>query len=271
MHRVVTIALASIALLVSMTQPAPAKGKRGKKKLEEFKKNTTGKAGLGGGVKASKLKPTRTEGVLKFTVVDKDKGPIKGLVMSLTDRKSKKVVYTNETDAKGYTEILVPVGRVYELVYLSLGRRKIAARLPVENEPALVLRLTLRYKRFEAERRVGGKLISPKFVLRGVEFDTGKATIRKSSYGRLDQVVTYMTHKTSSVIEISGHTDSVGNSKKNKKLSLRRAKACRKYLMKKGIAGTRIIAAGYGSEQPIASNSTSEGRQQNRRIEVKEI
>lgn len=269
MPRIATLVFASIALLAGTAQAAPSKDK-GPKKLEEFKKNT-GKPGLKRGVKASKIRPTRTEAALRFTVLDKDKGPIKGLVISLTDRKSKKAFFTDETDAKGYAEILLPVGRVYEVVYLSLGRRKIAARLPVANEPAQNIRLTLRYKRFQPKRREGGKLVSPKFILRGVEFDTGKATIRKSSYSRLNDVVTYMTHKSSAVIEISGHTDSVGSAKRNKKLSQRRAESCRKYLMKKGVHGSRIIAVGYGQEQPIASNSTAEGRQQNRRIEAKEL
>lgn len=267
MLRVAPIALAALALVASNAQAAPAKGK--KPKLDEFKKNT-GKPGLSRGVKASKIRPTRTEAAIRFTVLDKDKGPIKGLVVQLTDRKSKKAFYTDETDAKGYTEVLVPVGREYEVVYLSLGRRKIAARLPVANEPAQNIRLTLRYRRYRPKRREGGKLVSPKFILRGVEFDTGKATIRKSSYSRLDQVVVYMIHKSSAVIEISGHTDSVGKAKANKKLSQRRAESCRRYLMKKGVHGTRIIAVGYGQEQPIASNDTPEGRQQNRRIEVKE-
>jgi outer membrane protein OmpA-like peptidoglycan-associated protein len=276
--RIAAIALASFALLASSAPAAhaqgkQAKGKKGKtpKKLREFKKNTTGKPGLKRGVKASKIKPTRTMAALKFTVVDRDKGPIKGQVIALTDMKTKAPFYTHETDAKGYAEVLVPVGRTYELVYLSLGRRKIAARLPVENKSQLTMRLTLRYKRYKAPKRVGGKLISPKFVLKGVEFDTGKAKIRKSSYPRLEQVVTYMTYKSSVVIQISGHTDNVGNAKKNKRLSQRRADACKKYLVLRGVDKTRIIAIGHGSEQPIAPNTTAAGRQQNRRIEVKEF
>ncbi len=270
MLRIAAIALASFALL--STSPAVYVHAQGKgTKLREFKKNKTGKPGLKRGVKASKIKPTRTEAALKFTVLDRDKGPIKGLVISLTDMTSKKAFYTSETDAKGYTEVLVPVGRTYELVYLSLGRKKIAARLPVENKPALTMRLTLRYKRYNVKKRVGGKLVSPKFVLKGVEFDSGKAKIRKSSFPRLEQIVTYMTYKKSAVIEISGHTDNRGNAKKNKKLSLRRAEACKRYLMLRGIAKTRIIAVGHGSEKPIASNDTAAGRQQNRRIEVKEF
>lgn len=271
----------------SQSKPAPAKKKNssakaplahaggptakgGDKKLDEFKENKTGKPGLSRGETASTIRPTRTEAALKFTVLDRaKKKPIEGIVISLTGPKGL-TYYTQETDSKGYAEVLVPVGRTYKVVYLSLGRRKIAARLPVDNKPSLTMRLTLRYKRF-VRKTVKGKPVPQKFVLAGVEFDTGKATIRKTSYPRLDQVVEYMVHKPSVRVRIAGHTDNVGRAKRNKALSLRRAKACRAYLMKKGIGGSRIEAVGYGSEQPVASNDTKEGRQRNRRIEVSEL
>jgi outer membrane protein OmpA-like peptidoglycan-associated protein len=260
MKRLMIVGVALFALGANAAAQ-PARGSKKKGKIHKFKENRTGKQGLKQGVNPSRIKPTHTEAALKFTVVDKDKGPIPGVVISLTSPKGK-TYYTDETDAKGYTEVLVPVGRKYDLVYLSLGRRKIAARVPVSKKPRQTVRLTLRYKRWEKP---------PQFVLRGVEFDTGKATIRPESYPRLDLVVEYMKHKKSARIEISGHTDNVGNRKRNKALSRRRAQACRKYLISKGIAGSRIRAVGHGDERPIASNSTDDGRQKNRRIEAKEL
>jgi len=224
-----------------------------------YKENRTGTPGLDRGVAPSKIEPTRTEAAVKFTVVDKDNGPISGLVIKLDDPRGKSY-YTGETDAKGYAEVLVPVGQTYEVVYLSLGRRKIAAKLPVSDKPRLTIRLTLRYKRYVAP-----------LVLEGVEFDTNRATLRPGSAAKLDRVVEYMTHKKSARIEISGHTDNVGNPKRNKALSRRRAQTCRKYIISKGIDGARIKAVGYGAERPIASNDTAEGRQQNRRIEANEL
>lgn len=261
MTRLLTVVVALFALvtLVASAAAQPAPGSKKKAKTYRFKDNRSGKRGLKRGVNPSKIKPTRTEAALKFTVVDKDKGPIKGIVISLTSPKGK-TYYTDETDAKGYTELLVPVGRKYDLVYLSLGRRKIAARVPVSKEPRQTIRLTLRYKRWDKP-----------FVLDGVEFDTGKATIRSYSLPRLDRVVEYMKHKKSARIEISGHTDNVGNRRRNKALSKRRALACRKYLISKGIAGRRIRAVGHGDERPIASNATEDGRQKNRRITAKEL
>ncbi len=216
------------------------------------------------GTAESKIKPTKTEAALKFFVVDKDKGPIEGVVISLTAPDGTKY-YTKETDSAGYAEVLVPVGKKYSLVYLSLGRKDIAASVPVTDEPNQNVKLTLRYKRHDRKQE------QEVFVLEGVLFDTGKATLRPESFPRLDRVVEYMTHKKRARIQISGHTDNVGDANANKVLSENRAKACREYLVSKGIDGARVTAVGYGSEQPIATNDTPEGRQLNRRIEATEL
>jgi outer membrane protein OmpA-like peptidoglycan-associated protein len=233
----------------------------------------TGNAKAAHGVGESKIKPTKTEAAMKFVVVDKDKGPIPGIVIMLTDPESLKKYYTDETDATGYAEVLVPVGKTYDLVYLSLGVKEIAAKVPVSNEPNQSVRLTLRYKYERPAPRVANVPHPPEpgFILDGVQFDTGKATLRPDSLSRFDSVVEYMQHKKSARIEISGHTDNKGNAKQNKALSEKRAEACREYLISQGIEADRITAVGYGDERPIASNDTEAGRQQNRRIEAAEL
>jgi outer membrane protein OmpA-like peptidoglycan-associated protein len=218
------------------------------------------------GGKASKIKATETEAALKLFVIDKDKGPIAGIVISLTAPDGTKY-YTAETDADGYAEVLVPVGRSYDLVYLSLGRRDVAAKVTVSDKRKQNIKLTMRYKRIDPPPDAA----APRFVLDGVLFDSGKAKIRPESFPRLDSVVEFMTHKPSARIEISGHTDNVGNPKQNKALSHKRVQACRDYLISKGIDGSRIEAVGYGDERPIASNDTDGGREQNRRIEATEL
>lgn len=226
------------------------------------------------GATESKIKPTKTETAMRFIIVDKgkDNAPIPGIVVSMTSPEGEKY-FTEETDSKGYAEVLVPVGKTYELEYLSLGRKTISAKVPVPDSPNQNIKLTLRYKRFDAEGKtmvVEGA--SPNvFVLDGVTFDTGKATIRPDSFPRLDRVVEYMTHKKRIRIEISGHTDNVGKPETNKDLSRRRAEACKQYMVDKGIDGSRIETVGYGSEKPIGSNDTPAGRQSNRRIEAKEL
>lgn len=220
----------------------------------------------------SKIKATATEAAMKFFVIDrnKDDAPISGIVISMTDPEGNKF-YTNETDSKGYAEVLVPIGKEYDLVYLSLGREDITAKVPVKDLPNQNIKLTLRYKGWTPKERPDGKPLEPAFVLDGVTFDSGKAKIKPESFERLDRVAEYLKYKKSAKIEISGHTDNVGNPANNKDLSLKRAQACKKYLVDKGIDESRITAVGYGDEQPVASNDTPQGRAQNRRIEAKEL
>ena len=107
------------------------------------------------------------------------------------------------------------------------------------------------------------------YRLDNVYFDFGKYTLRSESFAELDELVSYMKWKENERIEIGGHTDNVGNDADNLKLSQQRAEAIRQYLIKKGIQPARVIAKGYGASQPVADNSTDEGRQKNRRTEVK--
>lgn len=107
------------------------------------------------------------------------------------------------------------------------------------------------------------------FVLDNVEFDFGKSTLRPQSYQTLDDLVDYLKRKPKERVEIGGHTDNVGTDAKNLLLSLERAKSIVSYLIAKGIDNDRLVAKGYGAEEPIEENNTEEGRQKNRRTEVK--
>lgn len=221
------------------------------------------------GATASKIKASKTHAALKLVVVDKDKGPLEGIAISVTGAKDGKKLYATPTDKTGYTELLVPVGQEYTIVYLSLGFTDTAATLPITEEPNQNVRLTLRYTRLLPKKLPSGEPSG--IVLSGVNFDTGKSSIRKDSYEQLDTVVEYMTHKPGVRVEISGHTDNVGDKEANKKLSLARAQACVDYLVKKGVERTRLEAVGYGDQLPVASNMTPDGREQNRRIEAREL
>lgn len=106
-------------------------------------------------------------------------------------------------------------------------------------------------------------------TLRGIYFDTGKATIRPESYPVLDDAVRVLQANPKVVVEIAGHTDSVGGDAYNMRLSEARANSVRTYLISRGIQATRLVARGYGETMPIASNATRDGRQMNRRIEFR--
>lgn len=112
----------------------------------------------------------------------------------------------------------------------------------------------------EADRKVVDEAI------RNLEFDLGKATIRSTSYATLNKVAALLVEKNFS-LKLAGHTDNTGSMALNLRLSKDRAESVKAYLVSQGANASRIEATGYGPNQPIASNKTAEGRQQNRRVE----
>jgi len=99
-----------------------------------------------------------------------------------------------------------------------------------------------------------------------VQFETGKAEIKKSYHDEIGRVAAFLKEYPGVTGTIEGHTDNVGNHDLNVKISQRRAEAIRNYLVKKyGIDAARLKAVGYGPDQPIADNKTAEGRLKNRR------
>jgi outer membrane protein OmpA-like peptidoglycan-associated protein len=105
-------------------------------------------------------------------------------------------------------------------------------------------------------------------ILEQVQFDTGKATIKRASNELLDEVGQVLTqHPEMTKIEVQGHTDNRGAAGMNKKLSQARADAVRNALIERGVSADRLVTKGYGSDKPIDENSTDEGRQRNRRVQ----
>lgn len=103
----------------------------------------------------------------------------------------------------------------------------------------------------------------------GITFDTNQASIKPEMRPALDQVATTLASYQSTYIDVTGHTDSTGNDELNRALSERRANAVADYLEYKGVARARVATRGYGSQFPVASNDTPEGRAQNRRVEIR--
>ncbi len=106
-------------------------------------------------------------------------------------------------------------------------------------------------------------------AMRAVQFETGKATLKYSSFAVLDKIAEIMRKYRDYNLIISGHTDNTGRAVINQRLSERRAKACYEYLINRGVAAKRMRYAGYGESRPIADNLTKEGRALNRRVEFK--
>ncbi|APG60739.1 OmpA family protein [Christiangramia salexigens] len=101
-----------------------------------------------------------------------------------------------------------------------------------------------------------------------VLFDLNKATIRKGSEEALNSIVEIMKEYPQTIFHIEGHTDSTGSDKYNLKLSKERAASVEKWLEEHGVPSNRLTSEGYGESQPIATNNTAAGRQDNRRVEI---
>lgn len=108
-------------------------------------------------------------------------------------------------------------------------------------------------------------------ILRGVNFESGKAVLTEDSYVVLDRVAASLAEWPEIRVEIRGHTDSVGSRAFNRRLSGRRADSVRSYLMSRGIPPDRLTARGIGEDEPIAENTTAQGRFSNRRVELHRI
>ena len=103
--------------------------------------------------------------------------------------------------------------------------------------------------------------------MQGIEFETGKATIKAKSYPLLNQIAQIFVENKNYIIEVQGHTDNTGKYEINKELSEKRANAVRDYLIEQGVDFQRLTAVGYGPDVPIADNKTKAGRAKNRRVE----
>jgi outer membrane protein OmpA-like peptidoglycan-associated protein len=104
-------------------------------------------------------------------------------------------------------------------------------------------------------------------VLEGVNFASGSSALTHESMVSLDKAVKIMQDNPEIIVEIRGYTDNTGSYMGNVRISQKRAESVRNYLVSQGIRPSRIMTKGFGPEDPIAPNTTREGRAKNRRIE----
>lgn len=113
--------------------------------------------------------------------------------------------------------------------------------------------------------------VGSRVVLNNIFFDIDSHELKSRSVTELNKVYDFLIHHPGIYVEISGHTDNTGTARHNQELSERRARAVVNFLVDRGIEQDRLIWAGYGEEQPVADNSTGEGRALNRRTELRVI
>jgi len=107
------------------------------------------------------------------------------------------------------------------------------------------------------------------FEFQHATFETGSSDINPQLESEIKTLAAIMKENSSMTVEIAGHTDNTGDAANNKELSMLRAQKIKAMLAAEGVEKSRIEANGYGQEKPLASNDTEEGREKNRRVEVK--
>jgi outer membrane protein OmpA-like peptidoglycan-associated protein len=156
------------------------------------------------------------------------------------------------------TRYACPDGKVYTTFELSRARTGEYALAPLPPPPPIVLAAAAPTPSAAAE----------KIVLRGVHFDFNKADIRSQDAAVLDEAAETLKSHPDVSVGVNGYCDSIGGAGYNLKLSQRRADAVVKYLADHGVSEGRLSAHGFGKTDFVASNSTEEGRAQNRRVEL---
>ncbi len=198
---------------------------------------------------------------VNVTVTDMKAKPRKGEEVLFLGEKTGKT-FSGISDAAGKLKQVLPPGDTYKVSVKSISDTNSYAVITIPvlaadeyfSEPFWV------NINFEPARS---------YRLDHVHFDTDRSSLRPDSYKQLAELLGYLQRHEEIKIEIAGHTDNVGADAHNLKLSQDRANTIRNYLISKGIKAVRLTAKGYGASQPVADNATAEGRQLNRRTEVR--
>ncbi|MBC7922689.1 MAG: OmpA family protein [Ferruginibacter sp.] len=197
------------------------------------------------------------------------------LTLHLTDDRGTtdaRVAVVSKTGGDAVTVTRVDQG-VYQCVFPPTKARTFVVSVEKEgymfrNDPVVVPLATTEPQSLRRDIRLDKLEVGFRTVLRNIYFHTGQATFQPDSYAELRKLEKVMKQNPGYQVEISGHTDQVGNNQQNQRLSQRRAEAVVNYLTQKGINAGRMTAKGYGEDKPLATNDDEkEGRAINRRTE----
>ena len=203
--------------------------------------------------------------LLKGKVIDERNAAPLSAVISLVDNVTNKVITKlNSNPTTGEFELVIPHGGNYGVATEKAGYlfNSINFNLPQFAE----------YQEIDTHIIMVKAEIGSKVVLRNVFFDIGKSDLKPESIAEVENIRELLVRDAHLRVQINGHTDNSGNAASNKALSLKRASSVVDYLVKHGIATSRLSAKGYGSDRPIVSNDDEEGgRAINRRTEIEII
>ncbi len=196
---------------------------------------------------------------VEVLVTDLNKKPYAGDKIVFYGKKNHKV-FSGISNAKGVFVVQLPCGDTYDIKVSSVGEEQDYNTLEIPTlgpgEAFQEMKLHVYYE------------LPEEFTLQDLKFETSKAVIQSSSFPSLNLVADFLKRKPTMQIEIGGHTDSDGDDLMNLQLSKDRANAVKTYLISKGVSEKQMIAIGYGKTRPIAENTSTSGKQQNRRTEI---
>ena len=201
---------------------------------------------------------------VKGTVIDsKNKQPLE-VSVEIIDLEKNKIVYQDYSDpSKGDFLATLTPGKNYGLNISRSGYLFYSQNFSLTgHEVKTPFDITVLLQQIE---------VGSKAVLNNIFFDTNKFDLKLESVAELQKLVEFLNLNPTVHIEISGHTDNVGNDQINQKLSEDRARAVYMYLISNKINPARLVYKGYGKTQPIAPNTTEDDRKKNRRTEFKII
>ncbi len=195
------------------------------------------------------------------TVLNQDTKEIMDATIYYDDRETGAELGNAKTDPEtGIYKIVLPKGKDY------------AIRAYVEGCMAMSKTLSSKdldqFENFELDLTVNPVVKNKPIVIDNIYFDFGQFELKKESYYELNNISVFLQNNEKINVEIAGHTDNVGSDEDNMILSKNRAKSVVEYFLSKGIDKSRISYVGYGETKPIADNSTDEGREKNRRVEL---
>lgn len=189
--------------------------------------------------------------------------PLEATIELVDNQKNEVVASFTSNSASGKYLVSLPAGKNYGIAVKKEGYLFHSENFDI---PA-----TAAFQEVTKDIALKNVSVGTKIILKNIFFDFDKATLRPESTNELERLTKLLNDVSTLKIEISGHTDAKGAADYNQKLSQNRAKAVVDYLVKAGISADRLTFAGYGKDQPIATNDTDEGRQLNRRTEFKII
>lgn len=207
------------------------------------------------------LRPTPVT-YAKGKVYDSEtKKPLGAHFEIISTRNGKKIIEATSDPETGEFMVVIPTSQQYALNASSIGYLFFSEGFNFTTE-ADALYFDVPLQPIE---------IGKKVVLKNIFFETAKYNLMPESEAELTKLVQFLEKNKALKVEIGGHTDNVGTQAYNQDLSENRAKSVYTYLIEKGIDASRLSYKGYNFSEPIAPNTTEEGRAQNRRTEFKII